>query len=119
MTTLAPTLQGFFTDRLIRQRRASTHTVAAYRDTLRMLLCYAAERTGSPPSVLDLADLDASLISAFLITSRPAGTTPYGPATPGSPRFIRSSATPHCSTPNTPPASPAFWRSHRNASTGP
>ena len=42
MTALAPTLQAFFTDRLIRQRQASPHTIAAYRDTLRLLLGFAA-----------------------------------------------------------------------------
>ena len=66
MSALAPTLQAFFTDRLIRQRHASPHTTAAYRDTLRLLLGYAATRTGQPPSRLDLADLDASLIAGFL-----------------------------------------------------
>jgi integrase/recombinase XerD len=48
MTALAPTLQAFFTERLIRQRHASTHTVAAYRDTMRLLLGYVAEH-GEPP----------------------------------------------------------------------
>ena len=38
MTALAPILQAFFTDRLIRQRQASPHTIAAYRDTFRLLL---------------------------------------------------------------------------------
>ena len=38
MTALAPTLQAFFTDRLTRQKNASPHTVASYRDTLRLLL---------------------------------------------------------------------------------
>jgi integrase/recombinase XerD len=66
MSALAPTLQAFFTDRLIRQRGASAHTVAAYRDTWRLLLGYAADRTGRAPAVLDLADLDASLIAGFL-----------------------------------------------------
>jgi len=66
MTALAPTLQAFFTDRLIRQRQASAHTIAAYRDALRLLLCYAAARTGRQPSQLDLADLDAPLIAGFL-----------------------------------------------------
>ena len=42
MSALAPTLQAFFTDRLIRQRRASPHTIAAYRDTLRLLLVFTA-----------------------------------------------------------------------------
>jgi hypothetical protein len=38
VSALAPTLEAFFTDRLTRQRRASPHTIAAYRDTLRLLL---------------------------------------------------------------------------------
>lgn len=66
MTALAPTLQTFFTDRLIQQRRVSPHTIAAYRDTFRLLLTYAANQTGKKPHSLDLADLDAPLISAFL-----------------------------------------------------
>jgi integrase/recombinase XerD len=66
MTTLAPVLQAFFTDRLIAQRRASPHTIAGYRSTFRLLLGFAATNTGKPPSVLDIADLDASLVSAFL-----------------------------------------------------
>jgi site-specific recombinase XerD len=66
MSALAPTLQAFFTDRLTRQRHASGHTIAAYRDTLRLLLNYAASRTDIAPSRLDLADLDAPLIGAFL-----------------------------------------------------
>jgi integrase/recombinase XerD len=66
MSALAPTLQAFFTDRLIRQRHASAHTVTAYRDTMRLLLGYAATRTGLPPSRLDMADLDAALIGGFL-----------------------------------------------------
>lgn len=66
MTTLAPTLQAFFTDRLIRQRHASPHTIAAYRDTLRLLLNYAASRTGAPPSRLSIDQLDAPMVGAFL-----------------------------------------------------
>ena len=42
MSALAPTLQAFFTDRLIRERNASPHTIASYRDTIRLLLAYAA-----------------------------------------------------------------------------
>jgi len=66
MSALAPTLQAFFTDRLIAQRRASGHTIAAYRDTLRLLLGFAAQRAGTSPCRLDIADLDAPMISAFL-----------------------------------------------------
>jgi site-specific recombinase XerD len=66
VTTLAPDLQAFFTDRLARQRQASSHTIAAYRDTWRLLLSYAAAKTGRQPCQLDLADLDAPLIGGFL-----------------------------------------------------
>jgi integrase/recombinase XerD len=66
MTTLAPTLEAFFTERLLAQRRASAHTVAAYRDAFRLLLAFAQQRTGKPPSALDVADLDAPLVGAFL-----------------------------------------------------
>ena len=66
MNTFAPTLQGFFTDRLARQRQASVHTIAAYRDTIKLLLVFTARRTGKTPARLDIADLDAPLIGAFL-----------------------------------------------------
>jgi len=66
MIALAPTLQGFFTDRLFGQRQASPHTVAAYRDTFRLLLGFAAGRTGKQPCDLDIGDLDAPLVAAFL-----------------------------------------------------
>ena len=66
MTSLAATLEAFFTERLARQRQASPHTVASYRDGLRLLLRFAHQSTGVAPSRLDLADLDATLIGAFL-----------------------------------------------------
>jgi integrase/recombinase XerD len=66
MSTLAPLLQSFFTDRLISQRRCSKHTITGYRTTFRLLLVFAAARTGKTPSALDITDLDAPLIGAFL-----------------------------------------------------
>ena len=66
MTALAPTLEAFFTERLMCQRQASPNTVAAYRDGWRLLLRFAAGRIGKQPSELDVADLDAALIGAFL-----------------------------------------------------
>ena len=42
--SFAGLLQGFFTDRLLRQRQASPHTIASYRDSFRLLLKFAAER---------------------------------------------------------------------------
>ena len=66
MTTIAATLQAFFTDRLISQRQASAHTVAAYRDTFRLLVCFADAHLGKAPSALDIEDLNADTIGAFL-----------------------------------------------------
>lgn len=66
MTTVTATLQSFFTDRLLQQRQASPHTIASYRDTIRLLLGFLQSRTGKPPSRLDWADLDAEAIAAFL-----------------------------------------------------
>lgn len=66
MSALAGSLQAWFTDRLVRERNASPHTIASYRDTIRLLLTYASQRLGVEPSRLDLAQLDAPLIGAFL-----------------------------------------------------
>jgi site-specific recombinase XerD len=66
MSLLAPTLQAFFTDRLARQRQASPRTLAAYRDTFRLLLGFLHRQTGTPPSKLQIEDLDAPMIVAFL-----------------------------------------------------
>jgi integrase/recombinase XerD len=66
MSLLAPTMQAFFTERLITQRDSSPHTVASYRDTFRLLLAFASQRIGKQPCRLDVDDLDAPLIGAFL-----------------------------------------------------
>lgn len=66
MTALAPTLEAFFTSRLINEKAVSPHTIAAYRDTFRLLLGFAHKRTGKQPSKLEIEDLDAPLITAFL-----------------------------------------------------
>jgi site-specific recombinase XerD len=66
MSALAPVVQAFFTDRLVRERHASEQTIAAYRDAWRLLLGFAAKRVGKPPSALDLDDLGVPLVSAFL-----------------------------------------------------
>ncbi len=66
MTALAPTLQAFFTDRLRQQRHASDETVRAYRDAWRLLLGFAAARTGKQPCSLDIDDIDSDLVAAFL-----------------------------------------------------
>ena len=55
-------VQAFFIERLLQQRRASTETVAGYRDCFRLLLRFAAQRLGNDPSGLSLEDLDAPFI---------------------------------------------------------
>ena len=66
MTAIAPTLQAFFTERLAKQRQASPRTIAAYRDTLKLLLAYVHHQTGQLPAQLDWEDLNVTVISAFL-----------------------------------------------------
>ena len=93
MSALAPALQAFFTDRLIAQRHASRHTIAAYRDTWRLLLGFASQHTGVKPSRLDVADLDTPLITAFLDHLEPSAATACAPAMRGWPRSTRCSVT--------------------------
>lgn len=66
MSALAPSLEAYFTDRLVSQRAASPNTIAAYALTFRLLLAFASGRAGSPPNKLDIAQLDAPLVGAFL-----------------------------------------------------
>jgi integrase/recombinase XerD len=63
---LSSLLQSFFTDRLLRQRQASPHTIAGYRDCFRLLLRFAKERLGKMPSKLRIEDLHAPFIGLFL-----------------------------------------------------
>ena len=66
MTALAPAAESFFTEYLIAQRGASPHTIASYRDTLRLLFAHVRDQSGIRPSDLDFADLDAATVSGFL-----------------------------------------------------
>lgn len=69
MTTpvsLAPLLQRYFTDRLMKQRRASPHTVCSYRDTFRLLLNFLEKRLRKAPSDLFVDDIDTPSVVAFL-----------------------------------------------------
>lgn len=66
MTILPALIQRFFTERLCAQMEASPHTIAGYRDTFRLLLRYASERTGRVPTRLKVEDLDCDLVGEFL-----------------------------------------------------
>ncbi|AYM14844.1 MULTISPECIES: tyrosine-type recombinase/integrase [Hyphomicrobiales] len=81
MTSSLPRLiERFFTQRLMRQRNVSTHTVASYRDTFKLFLRFAHRKTGKQPSSLMLEDFDAELVIAFLddfTAERRSGTATY------------------------------------------
>ena len=64
--SLASLLESFFRNRLTKQRNASRSTIASYRDALRLLVLFAAERTGRKPSALAIEDIDRDLILTFL-----------------------------------------------------
>jgi site-specific recombinase XerD len=64
--SLAPLLQTFFNDRLIRQKLASPHTIASYRDSFCLLLRFLEKRLRKPPSRLLVDDIDSLTIVAFL-----------------------------------------------------
>ena len=66
ITPLPPLLQAFFTDRLMKQRQVSHHTISSYRDTFRLLLGFAHKQLKKPPSKLLFDDLNAPFIGAFL-----------------------------------------------------
>jgi site-specific recombinase XerD len=59
-------LERFFTQRLMQQRQASPHTISSYRDTFRQFLTFAQQRLHQPPSRLNVEQIDAPLIVAFL-----------------------------------------------------
>ena len=59
-------LENFFIKRLMQQRRASPHTISSYRDSFSLLLHFAKEKLGKPPSQLAFEQIDAPLIAAFL-----------------------------------------------------
>ncbi len=64
--SLAPLLESFFRNRLTKQRNASPATIASYRDALRMLILFAANRAGCKPGALALEVFDRDLVLAFL-----------------------------------------------------
>ncbi|MBV8071750.1 MAG: site-specific integrase [Acidobacteriaceae bacterium] len=59
-------VESFLTNYLPRQRGASPHTTRAYRDTLKILFQFVAQRQGCEIADLALEDLDADAIAGFL-----------------------------------------------------
>ena len=116
MSTLATSLQAWFTDRLIRERNASPHTIASYRDTIRLLLTYASQHTRHRSLTARISTSSTRRWSArsSIISNTSAGAAP-GPATPVWPRSAPSIATACCATPSTPRRSSESCRSDPNA----
>jgi site-specific recombinase XerD len=59
-------VESFFIEYLPRQRGASSHTIRAYRDTLKLLFEFIAQRLDGDLSALVLEALDANAIATFL-----------------------------------------------------
>lgn len=66
MSSFAPLLERFFTQRLMQQRQASEHTVRSYRDSFCQLLEFTQQRLHKAPSQLAFEEIDTPLIVAFL-----------------------------------------------------
>lgn len=66
MTAIAPHVSDFLRVRLPVERNASAHTRATYSHAFMMLFEFAARRLKCSPSNLELEQLDAKLVMAFL-----------------------------------------------------
>lgn len=66
MTLIAPSVQAFFTDHLLAQRRLSPNTVRAYRDTWRLLLRHVAGLTNTPACQVRIEQVDHDQVLQFL-----------------------------------------------------
>lgn len=59
-------VQAFFTDYLMAQRDTSPHTVASYRDAVKLLLAFAARRRHKEVAALTFEDLGPEVVLGFL-----------------------------------------------------
>lgn len=64
--TFASLVQEFFTDYMVQQRALSPRTVACYRDSFSLMLGFAEQRLGKPPTAVQLGDLDRTFLASFL-----------------------------------------------------
>jgi len=67
MTAIAPYMSAFLREYLPQERRASPHTCETYAYAFQLLLCFAARRFNTHPSSLELEQIDAPLVLAFLV----------------------------------------------------
>ena len=60
-------VQSFFRDHLERMRGVSPHTIRAYRDALRLLFAFIADKNHRDVAKLQLTDLHVEAVKAFLV----------------------------------------------------
>lgn len=65
-STLGALIESFFTQRLTRQRQASSATLSTYKDALRLLLRFVSSAIDKPIDRLDIQDIDRDRVLAFL-----------------------------------------------------
>jgi integrase/recombinase XerD len=65
-TCLPKSIQRFFSHYLPVEKGLAVNTVLAYRDALKLLLCYAADKRKKSVDELNVEDLDEPLVLAFL-----------------------------------------------------
>jgi integrase/recombinase XerD len=65
-TPLGPTIHSFFIDHLVTVKGLRPASIHSYRDTNRMLLCFAAADRNTKITKLTVEDLDFDLIVKFL-----------------------------------------------------
>ena len=111
---LSPLLEAFFVQRLIAQRKASTHTINSYRDTFRLLLKFAERRLGAQRTNSPLKIWPPRSWQSFWIIWKPLAPMAHVPAIYGWLRSIRSSATRLWRRRSTPDSFSGCWPSLAN-----
>jgi integrase/recombinase XerD len=63
---LAPFVRSFFEDHLVCHRNASPHTIASYRDALKLFLQFTEAHLKKPATRLLVTDISEEIVSSFL-----------------------------------------------------
>jgi site-specific recombinase XerC len=79
--TLAVLLEGFFTQRLMKEKQASPHTLRSYRDTFRLLLRFAQQCSAQVALLFSVEEIDAPLVTSFLKIGDERGIRPQSKST--------------------------------------
>src|SRR5438309_3861273 len=66
MTLIAPHITAYLRERLPNERKASPHTCDTYAYAFQLLFQFASQRLGCSPAELQLEQIDAPLVLAFL-----------------------------------------------------